>query len=166
MRWRIERLSAAHDCRGFRCGRHRLDNFLARHALTNDRRGLGRTYVAAVEGSRRVVGYITLCSSAVDFEHLPERDLPRYPIPAILVARLAVSADVQGRSVGTDLMLMALDLAVAIADRLGVFAVAVEALDAEATRFYRERFGFTALLDDPRHLYVTVADLRASGIGG
>jgi hypothetical protein len=66
--------------------------------------------------------------------------------------------------VGTDLMLMALRLAVEIADRIGVFTVTVDAMDVDAKAFYQKRFGFTELLDDPQHLFVTVADLRASGI--
>ncbi|HTZ40462.1 MAG TPA: hypothetical protein VMB77_09905 [Syntrophales bacterium] len=37
-------------------------------------------------------------------------------------------------------------------------------MDEEAKAFYQERFGFTELLDDPHHLFATVADLRASGI--
>jgi hypothetical protein len=61
-------------------------------------------------------------------------------------------------------MLMALRLAVQIADRLGVFAVTVDAMGDEAKAFYQNRFGFIELLDDPHHLFVTIADLRASGI--
>jgi hypothetical protein len=57
-----------------------------------------------------------------------------------------------------------LRLAVDISDRVGVFAVTVEAMNEEARAFYQKRFGFTELLDDPRHLFVTIADLRASGI--
>ena len=164
MDWKIERLSEKHGCRKFRCGEHSLDNFLIRHALENDRRRLGSTYVAVIEETGQVIGYVTLCSNSVHFENVPTEDLPRYPIPAILIARLAVARPAQGMGVGTGLMLMALRLAVEIADRIGVFAVTVDAMNEDAKAFYGKRFGFTELLDDPRHLFVTVADLRASGI--
>lgn len=164
MNWKIERLDEKHDCRKFRCGEHILDNFLIRHALVNDRRGLGRTYVAIAEEADQVLGYVALCSNSVHFENVPAENMPQYPIPAILIARLAVAKAAQGIGVGTDLMLMALRLAVEIADRIGVFAVTVDAISEDAKVFYQKRFGFTELLDDPHHLFVTVADLRASGI--
>lgn len=161
---KIERLTERHDCRKFRCGEHILDNFLIRHALENDRRGLGSTYVAVAEGTNQVLGYVTLCSNSVHFENVPTEDLPPYPIPAVLIARLAVDRSGQRMGVGSGLMLMALRLAVDISDRVGVFAVTVDAMSEEAKAFYQRRFGFAELLDDPRHLFVTVADLRASGI--
>ena len=164
MKWKIERLTEKHDCRKFRCGEHILDNFLIRHAPDNDRRGLGRTYVAIAGETDQVLGYVTLCSNSVHFENVPTEKMPHYPIPAILIARLAVAKLAQGMGVGTDLMLMALRLAVEIADRIGVFAVTVDAMNEDAKAFYQKRFGFTELLDDPQHLFVTVADLRASGI--
>ena len=172
-----------------------------RHALENDRRGLGRTYVAIAEEADQVIGYVTLCSNSVHFENVPTEKMPHYPIPAILIARLAVAklapappSSTSGStfsvdstfSVGssgfgfcvlsylffglistspfTDLMLMALRLSVEIADRIGVFVVTVDAMSEDAKAFYQKRFGFTELLDDPQHLFVTVADLRASGI--
>jgi GNAT superfamily N-acetyltransferase len=162
--WKIERLSEKHDCRNFRCGEHVLDNFLMRHALGNDRRGLGSTYVAVAEGINQVLGYVTLSANSVHFENVPTEHLPHYPIPAVLIARLAVDKSAQRMGVGTGLMLAALRLALEISDRLGVFAVTVDALSEEAKAFYQKRFGFTELLDDPHHLFVTVADLRASGI--
>jgi len=166
MDWQIERLTEKHDCRKFRCGEHILDNFLIRHALKNDHQGLGSTYVALAETTDQVIGYVTLCSNSLDFENLPNEGPPRYPIPTILIARLAVAKFTQGIGIGTGLMLMALRLAVEIADRLGVFAVTVDAMTEEAKAFYQRRFGFTELLDDPHHLFVAVADLRASGIMG
>jgi GNAT superfamily N-acetyltransferase len=163
--WKIERLTEKHDCREFRCGEHVLDNFLIRHALANDRRGLGSAYAAVADGTNQVLGYVTLCSNSMHFEHAPTKDLPHYPIPTVLIARLAVDKSSHRMGIGTGLMLMALRLAVEISDRLGVFAVTVEALSEEAKTFYQKRFGFTELLDDPHHLFATIADLRASGIG-
>ena len=163
MKWSIKRFSSTHDTQGFRCGQPRLDGFLKRHALENDRDGLGSTYVAIEEESLKVLGYVTLCSNSVHFEHLPI-NLPRYPIPTLLIARLAVRKTAQGLGIGTALVLEALRIAEEVADRVGVFAVTVEAKTSEVKAWYRNTFGFVELLDDPLHLFVTVADLRASGI--
>lgn len=164
--WQIERLIEQHEFGKFRCGEHSLDLFLRRYALENDRRGLGSTYVAAATESRRVLGYVTVCSSSVQFEVLPEGlELPRYPLPTLLIARLAVDRSAQGLGIGRALVLMALELSLEISERLGIYAVTVDALNESARKFYVERFGFSELLDDPKHLFVTIADVRASFSG-
>ena len=163
MAWQIERISSAHDTQAFRCGQHQLDNFLKRHALNNDHEGLGSTYVASESETLKVLGYVTLCSNSVHFEHLP-LILPRYPIPTLLIARLAVRKTAQGLGIGSALILTALRIAEEVADRVGVYAVTVDAKTAQVKAWYRDSFGFTELLDDPLHLFVTIADLRASGI--
>jgi len=164
MNWRIETLSELHDCRRFRCGEHALDAYLRRHALSNDRRGLGRTYVAVDCGTSAIPGYVTLCTSAIHFAHVPAASLPHYPIPTLRVARLAVERSAQGKGVGTALTLTALRIAVEVAERAGVFAVTVDAKSEPIRDFYQQRFGFSELLDDPLHLFVTIEDLRASGL--
>jgi GNAT superfamily N-acetyltransferase len=160
--WQVERLSVAHDCLRFHCGERHLDAFLRRHALENDRRGLGSTYVAADRD--RVLGFVTICTSSVHFEHVPAEKLPHYPIPTLLIARLGVDRCTQGAGIGTALVLAALSIAEQVAEQAGVFAVTVEAKTLRAKVFYQERFGFVELLNDPLHLFLTIADLRASGI--
>jgi len=46
----------------FRCGKHALDDFFARHALANDRAGIGKTFVlrGLEQGSPPVLGFYTL----------------------------------------------------------------------------------------------------------
>ncbi len=60
---------------------------------------------------------------------------------------------------------MAVELAVEISERLGIYAVTVDALNETARRFYLERFGFSEFLDDPKHIFITVADVRATFSG-
>ncbi|MBI3929993.1 MAG: GNAT family N-acetyltransferase [Armatimonadetes bacterium] len=60
------------------------------------------------------------------------------PIPALLVARLAVDRSAQGLGVGTGLMLAALRIAEKVADQVGVFAVTVDALNPRAKSFYQD----------------------------
>ena len=53
----------------------------------------------------------------------------------------------------------ALKRAVSLADQLGIYAVEVYALTESAREFYL-KFGFSELLDDRFHLYLTVKNIR------
>lgn len=160
--WIIERLNASHDRTDFQSGTAPLDHFLRALVSQYEKRRLGRTYVAVHPGATRVDGYYTLASGAVSFENLPgkmARKLPRHPIPVVLLARLAVDQPAQGAGLGQRLVLDALQRCLGLADQLGIHAVAVDAIDDRARTFY-ERYGFCALADDPRHLYLPVATIE------
>lgn len=75
---------------GFRCGKHALDDYFARHALPNDQAGIGRAYVleASPEDTDRglpaVLGFYTLSMAMVvsaDMASVVSRSCPatRYP---------------------------------------------------------------------------------------
>lgn len=110
----------------------------------------------------RVVGYATLAAGAVTFGHLPpasSRKLPRHPLPVVLLARLAVDRDFQGKGIGEMLLLDALERSLALSEQLGIFAVEVLAIDETAAGFYR-RYGFAPLVDDARHLFLPMETVR------
>jgi hypothetical protein len=95
---RIEALAANHQLEGFDCGEPGLNRFLLLHALTNQRANSSRTYVAL--RGERVVGFHTLVVGSVSPEQAPERvrkGMARHPIPLMVLARLAVSRDEQGK---------------------------------------------------------------------
>lgn len=154
----IEPLTAHHNREAFDCGEESLNDFLKRFARQNNEKGLGRSFVAVRSGEPTIYGYYTIASGAVSFEMLPEK-LPRYPIPVVHLGRLAVDEAVQGQRLGKALLADALSRAVSIADQLGIYAVEVFALNEAAREFYLE-FGFTELLDDSRHLYLTIQKIR------
>ena len=107
-----------------------------------------------------VVGYYTL-AGAVAFGNVPEqiaRKLPRHPVPVVLLARLAVDRSVQSRGLGKALLVDALQCAVGISKFLGI-AVEVVAIDEQAAGFYTY-FGFTPLLDNPRHMYLPISAIE------
>lgn len=66
---------------------------------------------------------------------------PGYPIPAILLARLAVDRKEQGRGLGAALLKDAFYRIASAAEIVGARAVLVHANDSEAKSFY-ERFNF------------------------
>jgi GNAT superfamily N-acetyltransferase len=160
--WQIEPLADDHERGAFSCGKESLDVFIRTQAGQYERKGVGRTFVAVRSSARLVIGYYTLAASSVEFVHLPaalSKKLPRHPVPMILLGRLAVDSTARGIGLGRDLLADALRRALRLADEVGVFGVHTHALDEEAQAFYA-KFGFVPLLDQERHMLLTLATIR------
>jgi ribosomal protein S18 acetylase RimI-like enzyme len=161
--WVVELLADHHDRSGFDCGQPTLNRFLREQAGQYARRDLGRTYVAVPTRERRVVGYSTLAAGAIPFAHLPQplaKKLPKHPLPVIHLGRLAVDRSGQGKGLGRYLLVDAFTRCLVVAGSVGIAGVEVVAIDDAAKAFY-QRFGFTPLLDDDRHLFIPIATIRA-----
>jgi len=85
--------------------------------------------------------------------------LPRLDGPVVLIGKLAVNRSVQGQGLGALLLVDALRRSLQISEQVGIRAVEVDAIDDAARNFYL-KFGFPSLLDDPRHLFLTMAEVR------
>ena len=157
--------SARHDVSGFDSGNEPLDRWLTRYAGQSERRDAARTFVATRD-ARIVVAYYTLVAGEVEHgsatENVKKGMSRHYPIPAALLARLAVDRRHQGRGTGAAMLSDALSRVAVAAEQVAVRAVAVHAIDDRVASFY-ERFGFRALSAAPRTLMVTLAELRAAG---
>jgi GNAT superfamily N-acetyltransferase len=108
-----------------------------------------------------VVGYHTLVVGEVLHEQAPDRlkkGLARYPIPLMVIARLAVHREWQGRGIGAGLLRDAMDRTVHAAEIAGIRALAVHAKNEAAASFYA-RFGFLPSPVDPRHMYLLLKDI-------
>lgn len=157
---RIEKLLRTHAVENFTCGVPELDRFLIRHALQAQQSGSSTTYLGLSE--QTVIGFYTIVVGQVQHAEAPERvvkGMPRFPIPLLILARLAVHTDWQGKSIGSGLLLDALSRALQVADMAAVRALAVHAKDDRAAAFYRH-FGFDSSPTDPRHLYRLIKDIR------
>jgi len=164
--WQIEPLHSSHERRQFCCGKAALDHFL--HALVTqyEKRKLGRTYVVVERGQRRILGYYTLASSAIPCHDLPAalaKKLPRHAVPVALLGRLAVDQGAKGQGLGRELLRDALNRCLELSASLGIFAVEVVAIDAEAKAFY-QKFGFVPLVDDELHLFLPIKTIQ-EGLG-
>jgi ribosomal protein S18 acetylase RimI-like enzyme len=160
--YRIELLSKHHVRDGFDCGEESLNVFLQSHAGQNTRRDISRTYVALLKESDVVAGYYTLSSGSIAFVNLPDqlsRKLPKYPVPTAHLGRLAVDKHSQGQGLGGMLLVDALKRVQTLADKIGIYAVSVDALNDNAKRFY-EAYGFVSLRDDSHHLLLPMATIR------
>jgi GNAT superfamily N-acetyltransferase len=102
----IRALRPGDDRSGFHSGDEALDRFFHRYAGQNQfRHHLGVTYVAA--DGERIVGFATVAPRHIDIDDLPERlrkKLPRYPIPVLGLARLAVDASARSLGLGSQLL--------------------------------------------------------------
>jgi GNAT superfamily N-acetyltransferase len=87
--------------------------------------------------------------------------MPRYPIPAVLLARLAVDVSVAGRGLGAWLLRDAVTRTLAASETIGVRALLVHAIDREAQRFY-VRAGLEPSPTDKLHLMILTKDIAAA----
>lgn len=157
----IRLLNAQHRRDGFDCGDAALNGFLLRQAGQQQRRGFGKTYVAVAEDGVSVTGFITVSAGQVATSALSSQSkLPRYPAPMLRIGRLAVDVRHQGNGIGQDLLSFALRLAVEFSQRVGLYAVVVDAKHDKAKAFYT-RLGFIACLDNPLCLYLPIATVAA-----
>ena len=159
-----EPLGPDHVLEGFDCGRASLNVWLARYARQAAAAGSARTYVVVDEHQTRVVGYHALTAAGLERDSVIARivkGMPQYPIPVVLLARLAIDVSVAGRGLGGWLLRDAMMRTLAAADAIGVRAMLVHAIDQEAAGFYL-RHGLEASPTEPRHLMILIKDIAAS----
>ncbi len=146
----------------FDCGVGELNEYLQKYARQNHKKGIAKTVVAIPEtGNGEVVGYYSIAVGEIKREFLPEnyrRGLPRYPVPAMLVVKLAVDKTMQGRGIGEELLLESLRKSLRLSSEVGIFAVKVDAKNESAKTFYL-KYGFIPLENDPLSLFIPIASI-------
>ncbi|HET7506547.1 MAG TPA: GNAT family N-acetyltransferase [Kofleriaceae bacterium] len=142
----VRKLTPEDDRSGFRSGNPDLDRFFARYAGQNQfRHHIGTTYVA-VDHAGAIAGFATVCASELAPDSLPASKRnrpPRYSLPVLRLARLAVDERHQGRGIGNLLLRAVFALALRMADDPGCVGVIVDA-KPEAVGFY-DKLGFVRL---------------------
>lgn len=157
---RIEKLNSSHVLSAFDCGADALNTYLKRHALSNQSAGSAQTHVA-LEDDRPIGFYTLTVAQAAHAEAGPRvaKGMPRYPIPVMLLARLAIDVSAQGKGLGAGLLKDAILRTLQAADIAGIRAMLVHAKDENARQFY-EYFGFAPSPTDPLHLFLLLKDAR------
>nr|WP_241549845.1 GNAT family N-acetyltransferase [Acidithiobacillus sulfuriphilus] len=146
---------------GFDCGQAALNQFLQRYALVNQKANSAQTYICCQENV--VVGFYSLAAGSVDPESAPPRvmkGLARHPVPVLILARLAVDRNHQGKGLGKALLKDALLRTAQAADIAGIRCLLVHAKD-EAARQWYEAWDFEPSPTDPYHLFLMLKDLKA-----
>jgi len=155
-----EALNSGHHLARFDCGKPVLNDWLVRHAGQAQSIGSARTFV--VSDSDEIVGYYSLTVGQVDSIEAPIRirkGMGQYPIPVVLLARLAVSLQHQGRGIGRGLLQDAVRRTLVIAEQAGIRALLAHPIDEDVSRFYL-RFGFIPSPLREQQLLLLLKDAR------
>jgi len=153
-------LASGHKLENFDCGKPSLNEWLLHHARQAQASGSAKTFVAVDDD--RVAGYFSLTVGQVDTLDAPERvrkGMGQYPLPVVLLARLAVCKQDHGRGIGFGLLQDAIRRTFLIAEQAGIRAMLTHPVDEEAARFYT-RFGFSASPLRERQLLLLLKDAR------
>ncbi|USX17192.1 GNAT family N-acetyltransferase [Oxalobacteraceae bacterium OTU3CAMAD1] len=148
-----------HDRDGFECGVAALDDYLRERAGQHQRDGIATTHVLIDDAQpARILGYCSLSAAELHLHELRDEDrkrLPKYPVPAIRVARLAVAKAEKGKGHGHLLLGHAVNLALSVRQKMGVRVLIEDAKDARTAAFY-EGFGFRRTASKALTLYLPI----------
>ena len=153
--------SKVHDRTAFSCGAAELDRYLREHASQDIKRDVARVFVAVRPETTAICGYYSLSATSFQRDELPAdqaRKLPRYPVPAVLLGRLAVDRDAQGSGLGEFLLMDAMYRTLLATQVMAVHAMVVDAKDAAAAKFYR-KYGFIDFPDNAQRLFLPMATI-------
>ncbi len=162
-------LTAAHRLSDFANGCHAsLDDWLKRRALTAE--GVSaRTYVATLtDTAHDVVGYHCIVAANVERAALPSAKLRRNmpdDVPLLLIRRLAVDQNHQGKGLGSSLVVDAVSRAVAASEVVGARAIAAHAID-DAAAFFCNRHAFVEAPITERLMILPIETARQLTRGG
>jgi GNAT superfamily N-acetyltransferase len=147
----------------FDCGVPALNSFFEKHALQSQASNVSRTYVLSDE-KNRVIGYYSLVYGSVSASEVTERiraGTGRYPIPTIIIARLAVDQRYQGQGFGKAILKDAILRCIQASEIAGLRAIVVNAKDEKSKIFY-EKYGFMPSPLDEFHLFLLMKDVLKS----
>ncbi len=141
-----------------------IQQWLRMHASQQERRNNTRTFLAIIPGTEHVVGYFSTTAYRVELDEMSEslrgeiKASGRYPIPAILLARLAVDSNWMGSGIGKQLLVGALTEIAKANQSVGFEIVVVDAIDDEAVTFYT-RYGFIQFENHSLKLFMPMKHL-------
>lgn len=157
-------LSPGHVTADFDCGQPSLNEWLRRYALQAQGSGSARTFVVTqnADAISQVLGYYSLVVGQVEPTEATPRirqGMGRYPIPVMLLARLAVHREAQGLGLGVGLLQDAIRRSLQVAEHAGIRALMTHPIDAESAQFY-QRFGFEPSSLQPHQLLLLLKDAK------
>lgn len=144
----------------FDCGKALLNQFLQRSAHKYARHNLSQTMVLyEAENPNKIMAYYTLARAYITRAAVGSFADEHYPLPVVLLAKLAVAQNHQGQGLGALCLMSALENAQQLILKNPAKGV-VLAADADASGFYRQ-FGFFNLSANPaQKLFLTEYALK------
>lgn len=157
----IAHISSLHDRQLFDCGVDDMNRYLREQAKQEADKGMSHTFISLADDGIRIIGYYTLTTGFIDFEHIPqEKRLSRHPAPVVLLARLAVDNAYKGQRIGERLLFDAQARVLEVAETVGIYAMTLDAREDSLCSYY-EQFGFKRRADGPLRMYKTMKAIRS-----
>ncbi|QEN05647.1 GNAT family N-acetyltransferase [Thiospirochaeta perfilievii] len=150
------------ELKQFDCGINELNVYLSQYSIANDKKNIGKTFVAVGEEHNFPLGYYTVSMVQVYFHELTDdikKSLPKYPIPSMRIGKLAVSKGVQGKRIGAYLLRDSFLRAIRISEDVALKFIVVDALNEKSKEFYI-RYGFIPLKDNPLKLVISLDTIK------
>lgn len=157
----VRKLTTSDNLLAFDCGQPELNQFLQRYSLTNQKANSAQTYVCCKDGA--VSGFYSLAVGSVEPENTSPRvikGIARHPVPVMILGRLAVDRQHQGRGLGKALIKDALLRTIQAADIAGIRALLVHAKDDKARQWYLN-WEFEPSQTNSFHLFLLLKDIKA-----
>lgn len=158
---RPESLNKEHNLTDFNSNYPELDEWLKKYAFQSKMSGSANTFIVA-DNNNQVVGFYSLTVGQVNVDEVSERikkGMGKYPIPVVILARLAVHLTYQGKGLGKAMLKDAILKTLQIAEQGGVRALLVHAIDKKAETFYK-RFGFESSPIRENQLFLLLKDAK------
>lgn len=160
-RLKIELITGDHDSSDFNSGVALLDNWLRDYALLASSTQSSKVYVLA-NPEKRIFGYFALSMGQLAFNNATSRmqkGLGNYPIPVVVLTRLALDKELQGKGLGAQLLREAVLVSVLASKNVGAVGITVHPIDDTARDFYK-RFGFATAPGFDEVMMVRMKDIK------
>lgn len=148
------------DRKNFDCSIEELNTYLKQFAIPNDKKNIGKTFVGIEDAE--TLGYYTVSMVQILATDIPEdikKGLPRYPVPAMRIGKLAVDTSTQGKGIGKLLLKDAFIRAVQLSSDVGLKFIIVDAINETAKQFYL-KYGFMPLSNQPLTLIIALETVK------
>jgi GNAT superfamily N-acetyltransferase len=145
------------DRAAFCCGNDELDDFFTHHAARHHAAHRVRVTVAMHGG--RIVGFYWLVAHGQPLGRISSEaeaafDTTKFDAtPLVYLGMIGTDRSVQGLGIGKILMVHAMRQTLAVADVVGVYALTLDAVDAETARRYA-KWGFEYCVEGADTTYV------------
>ena len=141
-------IGQSHKLEEFSCSIASLDRWLKTKAWHNENARASRTYVLC-DDDNNVIGYYALATGSISPNQAPrkvKRNMPN-PIPVMVLGRLAVDQNYQGKGLGDALLRDAILRIIQAAEIAGIKAIVVHAISEQAKQYYAAR----SFIESPAH---------------
>lgn len=147
----------------FDCGIEDLNQYLRQFAIPNDKKNIGKTFAAVYENNKsQVLGYYSVSMAQILFNELPDsikKGIPKYPVPAMRIGKLAVDLRFQGNNIGALLLRDAFLRAINVSSEVAIYCIIVDAINKKAKSFYM-KYGFIPFYKNPLTLVLPIKTVK------